>query len=132
MGGKSSSKKRILVVDDDVRTTQIFALMLREDGHEVAVAHDGAAAIERLREAMIPDILVTDIQMPRADGFAVARYARERFPGLPIFFVTGYPERVSKRQVALDPEPHIFVKPLDYAALMTELVELTGAAMPAK
>lgn len=121
MGGPASTGKRILVVDDDVRTTQIFALMLREDGHEVAVAHNGVAAIEKLREPMIPDILVTDIQMPEADGFAVARYARERFPGLPIFFVTGYPERVSKRLRSLDPEPHVFVKPLDYAALMAEL-----------
>lgn len=121
MGGLRSTSKRILVVDDDVRTTQVFALMLREDGHEVAIAHDGAAAIERLREASIPDILVTDIQMPRADGFAVAQYARQKFPGLPIFFVTGYPERVSRRVKSLDPEPHVFVKPLDYAALMTEL-----------
>lgn len=122
MGGPVLTSKRILVVDDDVRTTQIFALMLREDGHEVAIAHNGVAAIERLREAMIPDILVTDIQMPEADGFAVARFARERFPGLPIFFVTGYPERVSRRLNVLDPEPHVFVKPLDYAALMAELV----------
>jgi len=121
MGAYQSLRKRILVVDDDVRTTQIFALMLREDGHEVAVAHDGAAAIKRLREAMTPDILVTDIQMPQADGFAVAHYARERFPGLPIFFVTGYPERISRHVKSLDPEPHIFVKPLDYAALMVDL-----------
>jgi CheY-like chemotaxis protein len=126
MGGQHGLRKRILVVDDDVRTTQIFAQMLREDGHDVAVAHDGTAAIAYLRQATIPDVLVTDIQMPLADGFAVARYAREREPLLPIFFVTGYPERVSRRVNSLDPEPHVFVKPLDYAALM---VELSSAAL---
>jgi CheY-like chemotaxis protein len=121
MGGSTSIGKRILVVDDDLRTTQLFARMLREDGHEVVVAHHGAAAIEQLRNAMIPDILVTDIQMPLADGFAVAHYARERAPRLPVFFVTGYPERVSRHVKSLDPEPQVFVKPLDYAALMAKL-----------
>lgn len=129
MGGSTNSGKRILVVDDDIRTTEIFARMLREDGHEVVVAHHGAAAIEQLRNAMLPDILVTDILLPLADGFAVVHYARERAPRLPVFFVTGYPERVSVRVKTLDPEPHIFVKPLDYAALM---VELSTAALLTK
>ena len=112
-------KVRILVVDDDVRTTHIFARMLREDGHDVDVVHDGAAAMERLNRVIVPDILVTDILMPHADGIVVARHARSRKPSLPIFIVTGYPERISLK--VLDPVPQVFVKPLDYAALAVEL-----------
>ena len=128
MGRRNIKKKRILVVDDDIRATQIFARMLREDGHDVDVAHDGAEAIDHLSGAIIPDILVTDIQMPYADGFAVALYARSRQPCLPIFFVTGYPERVSRRMKSLNPAPKVFVKPLDYAALVTELTSIMRGA----
>ncbi len=121
MGGRRIDKVRILVVDDDIRTTQIFARMLREDGHDVVVAHDGAEAMDQLNLSNIPDILVTDMQMPHADGVAVARHARTRKPTLPIFVVTGYPERVSMRLKSLDPVPQVFVKPLDYGALALEL-----------
>ena len=121
MGGRKIDKVRILVVDDDVRTTHIFARMLREDGHDVDVVHDGAVAMDQLNRLVIPDILVTDIQMPHADGIAVAQCARSRKPSLPVFIVTGYPERIVLRLKVLDPVPQVFVKPLDYAALALEL-----------
>jgi len=121
MGGRKIDKLRILVADVDVRTTRVFARMLREDGHDVDVVHDGAAAMAQLNRSIIADILVTEIQMPHADGIAVARYARARKPRIPIFIVTGYPERITVRLKVLDPEPQVFVKPLDYAALALEL-----------
>jgi CheY-like chemotaxis protein len=122
MGGRKSDKVRILVVDDDIRTTHIFARMLREDGHEVDVVNDGAAAIEQLNRPTIHDVLVTDILMPHADGIAVARHGRLRKPSLPIIVVTGYPERISLEFKALEPTPLVFVKPLDYAALALKLL----------
>ena len=121
MAGRKIDKTRILVVDDDVRTTGIFARMLREDGHDVDVVHDGAAAIEQLNQSAMHDVLVTDLLMPRADGITVAHHARSRKPSLPIFVVTGYPERISLQFKALEPTPLVFVKPLDYAALALEL-----------
>jgi CheY-like chemotaxis protein len=121
MATLTPERRRILVVDDDVRTTRIFVRMLREDGFDVEVAHDGATAIGRLSRVTIPDVLVTDVLMPHADGFAVAQYARSRKPLLPIFMVTGYPERITLRVKTLDPAPHVFTKPLDYAALAREL-----------
>jgi CheY-like chemotaxis protein len=124
MDAPSLVYKHILLVDDDIRATQILARMLREDGHEVVLAHDGAAAIDELNRSAIPDILVTDIQMRHVDGIAIVRYARTRKPTLPIFVVTGYPERITLQLKSLDPVPHVFVKPLDYAALAMELSSL--------
>ncbi len=125
MGARDTRRKRILVVDDDIRTTTVFAKMLREDGHDVDVVHDGKAAIEQLEQAVLFDILVTDIHMPHADGFTVAKYARDRYPLLPIIFVTGYPDRVSRRAKTLDSLMHVFVKPLDYSALSLQLLSIT-------
>lgn len=124
MGGCHKSPKHILLVDDDIRATEILARMLREDGHDVEVAHDVASAMARINRTRILDVLVTDLQMLGGDGFTIAQYARERQPFLPIFFVTGYPDRVSRRSRLLDPQPHVFVKPLDYVALSTEIMGL--------
>jgi len=116
----------VLVVDDDVRTTRLFAQMLREDGFEVELAHDGATAIGRLSQSPAPDVLVTDLQMPNADGIAVAQYARERRPDLPIFVVTGYPDLAARRANGFDPAPKVFTKPLDYDEFTLELVRSKG------
>jgi len=116
----------ILVVDDDVRTARLLARMLREDGFEVELAVDGAAAIGRLARSPMPDVLVTDLRMPHADGAAVASYARSRRPGLPVLVVTGYPELAPHEGDGLDPPPTVLSKPLDYARLGDELRRLTG------
>ncbi|MDI3282680.1 response regulator [Polyangium sp. 15x6] len=122
MDVKTKPRRLVLLVDDDIRSARVFVRMLREDGFDVEVAHDGAHAIGRLSRAPAPDVLVTDIQMPHADGIAVAKYARSCNPTLPIFMVTGYPEIVAARAKAFDPEPRIFTKPLDYPAFAKELL----------
>src|SRR5262245_11232922 len=68
----------VLVAEDDVRTGRVLARMLEDDGFDVELANDGAAAIGRLAREPVPDVLVTDLRMPHADGNAVARYARSR------------------------------------------------------
>ncbi len=118
----------VLVVDDDVRTARLLVRMLREDGFNVELAVDGAAAIGRLARLPIPDVLVTDIQMPHADGVAVARYARSLRPGLPVLVVTGYPEMVPRYPDELDPAPIVLSKPLDYSRLNDELHRITEIA----
>lgn len=109
----SEPRKRVLVVDDDVRTARLLARLLAEDGFEVELATDGAAAIARLSRSPLPDALVTDLRMPHADGIAVARYARSRNPRMPIFIVTGYPELLTRLDDLLE-STRIFPKPLAY------------------
>lgn len=115
----------ILLVDDDVRSARILARMLREDGFDVELAIDGAAAIGRIAWAPLPDVLVTDLRMPHADGMAVVRYARSRRANLPVLIVTGYPDLVPQDD-ALDPALTVLSKPLDYALLHQELRRVTG------
>jgi CheY-like chemotaxis protein len=83
---------RILLVEDDRPAAQALAKLLRADGFDVDMAFDGAEAVGKLARGAPPDALVTDVRMPRADGIAVARYARGRSPEIPVIFVTGYPE----------------------------------------
>jgi CheY-like chemotaxis protein len=71
---------RVLVVDDYVDNVESMARLLRMYGHEVATAHDGAAAIEAaLRDH--PEVVLLDIAMPGMNGYDVARQLRDLLPG---------------------------------------------------
>lgn len=110
-------KRRVLVVDDDVRTARLLARLLGEDGFDVEVTADGATAIARLSRSPSLDVLVTDLRMPHADGLSVARYARSLNPAMPVFIVTGYPELVGRLDNMLGPAALVFAKPLAYPEL---------------
>ena len=112
----------ILVVDDDARSARTLANMLREDGYDVDVAVDGAAAIARLTRKPMPSVLVTDLRLPNADGHAVSAFARSRDARIPIIVVTGYPHLASQ---TLSPKPIVLTKPLDYADLSAALAQVS-------
>ena len=127
----SSARRLVLVVDGDARTTRVLARMLREDGFDVDVALDGAAAIGRLSTRPLPDVVVTDLATGHASGLAVARYARSLRADLPVVFVTEHAELVHGERGLL-PAPQIFSKPLDYAAFSRALAHvLAGPASDA-
>jgi CheY-like chemotaxis protein len=111
----------ILVVDDDARSARTLASMLREDGYDVDVAVDGAAAIARLTRKPMPSVLVTDLRLPNADGLAVSAFARSRDAEIPIIMVTGYPQLAAQK---LDPAAIVLTKPLDYADLSAALARV--------
>jgi two-component system OmpR family response regulator len=71
----SPSGLRLLVVDDNRDVADSFALLLGMWGHEVRVAYDGASGLAAARE-WHPDCLISDISMPRMDGYEVARAVR--------------------------------------------------------
>lgn len=62
--------RRMLVVDDDPDIRQMFHLYLASRGYDVSVASDGLEAIGAV-ESRAPEVVVLDLIMPRADGFAV-------------------------------------------------------------
>jgi PAS domain S-box-containing protein len=67
--------RRVLVVDDNVDAAETLHDLLTLAGHEVAVAHDGEAAVERAR-AIRPEVVFCDIGLPKLDGYGVARAIR--------------------------------------------------------
>jgi CheY-like chemotaxis protein len=112
---------RVLVVEDDARSARTLAQLLGEDGFEVEVVFDGAAAIGRLGQGPPLDALVVDFLLPHADGLTVATYARTRYPGIHVVFVTSYVEVLRQSERKLDPPATIMAKPLVYRDLTREL-----------
>ncbi len=70
-----ASRRRVLVVDDNVDAAQTLAQYLRMDGHRVESALDGEAAL-RIAEVLHPDVAFIDLNMPRMDGVEVAKRLR--------------------------------------------------------
>ena len=83
-------RMRLLVVDDSVTTRQLERSILEGAGYEVAVARDGQEAWEQLAAGEVFDLVVSDVEMPRLDGFQlVARVrASPRTARLPVVLVT--------------------------------------------
>lgn len=70
------AKTLVLVVDDSLTMRKVLARLLEREGYDVQVAKDGMDALELLK-LVTPDIILTDIEMPRLDGFGLARNIRD-------------------------------------------------------
>ena len=80
---------RLLVVDDQRNMRATTAMVLRQAGHAVDEAEDGAAALERL-QASSYDVVLTDLRMPNVDGMEVLRLTRQRSPQTQVIVMTAY------------------------------------------
>ncbi|MGA6992768.1 MAG: sigma-54 dependent transcriptional regulator [Candidatus Deferrimicrobiaceae bacterium] len=82
-------KATILVAEDDRNLRRVLRAILVREGYDVAEAANGEAAAAWLAEHRA-DALVTDIRMPKMDGLALLRHARERHPDLSVILITAY------------------------------------------
>jgi chemosensory pili system protein ChpA (sensor histidine kinase/response regulator) len=79
----------VLVVDDSITVRRVTQRLLKREGYRVALANDGLQALERLQEEK-PSVVLSDIEMPRMDGFDLARNIRgdAHLRDLPIIMIT--------------------------------------------
>jgi DNA-binding NtrC family response regulator len=82
------AKGRILVADDEAEVRGALAELLAGWGHAVDVAADGQEALKKATETR-PDVVVSDLVMPRLDGIWLLRALRDELPEVPVVFLTG-------------------------------------------
>jgi len=89
-GVEGRPRPRVLLVEDHVDTRLMYAEYLRPD-YETSEAGDGFAALESIQDVR-PDVIVTDLALPRMDGFElIARLrADERLRSIPVIALSGY------------------------------------------
>ncbi len=78
--------KKVLVVDDDVKTVELVKLYLNRDGYRVLTAYDGVEALRLARESH-PDLIVLDLMLPGIDGLEICRILRAE-SDVPIIMLT--------------------------------------------
>lgn len=103
-----SPNATILLVDDDPAVREVTAATLQDFGYGVVEAGSGAAALDLLERQPPISLVIVDFAMPGMNGAELARHVRNRLPGVPILFVTGYADRTALADLS---EEHIIGKP---------------------
>lgn len=106
--------KTILIVDDSPSMRALLAMTLTAQGHRVEAAEDGVHGFERLGE-VAPDLLFTDINMPRMDGFGLigAVRAHKRYDEMPILVLSTESSAEKKGRAYAAGASGWLVKPFD-------------------
>lgn len=118
--------KCLLLVEDNPEFRLVLAEVFCDEGFDVIEAENGDAAVDLLRRINRIDILVTDIQMPGVfDGNAVATEAKRHYPGLPVLYMSGYPDSLTN---SLAPVDAFVSKPFSPRRLLVEISGLLAAA----
>ena len=96
------SHKRILLIDDNPMTREAISMILAGAGYCVALASNGADALQRLREHRRPDLILLDLAMPILDGqhFRHAQQQDQALASIPIVVFSGA-DRAKEEAVAL-------------------------------
>jgi CheY-like chemotaxis protein len=105
-------------VDDNVDFAVGLATILAQRGHDVRIAHDGAAALE-LTKTFSVELAFLDIGMPKMSGYELAQRLRQR-PGMAkvqLIAVTGWGQEGDRNRARLAGFDHHFVKPVDFEAI---------------
>jgi len=96
----------ILLVEDEAMVRAVAERALTRQGYQVLTATNGEEALEVLesseREGRTIDLLISDVVMPMMDGPTLVGHARERFPTLPILFMSGYAEEQLRSSITIE------------------------------
>ena len=122
MSMNSTDSKTILVVDDEVVTTELAKAFLERHGFNVVVAHDGEDAID-LALTEKPDLILLDVILPKIDGFEVCKTLKsnDSMQGIPILLFTakGLSKDIAKgEEVGAD---EYIIKPFSGKALVATI-----------
>lgn len=84
------SNKHILVVDDSKTVRNLVAFILKSEGFKVTTAEDGLDGLEKLYSMQTVDLIISDVNMPRMDGFTFIKSVREQdaYTDVPIIILS--------------------------------------------
>lgn len=122
---------QVLVIEDEPAIAMVFQEFLGEEGYEVAVAFDGVAGLNRLRQGPAPDVVIVDLFMPGMGGREVIQSMRAEssLANVPVIIITGaVPD-------AKDFPPEgsfqaLLGKPFELRDVLQQVEQLTAARMP--
>jgi two-component system chemotaxis sensor kinase CheA len=123
---EAAARKRVLIAEDSITTRTLVKSILEAAGYEVTAAADGAAAWQVLQEQGT-DLLVSDVEMPRMDGFALTEAVRgsKRFAELPVVLVTSRETEADKaRGVSVGANAYLVKSAFDQRSLLETIAQL--------
>jgi two-component system, cell cycle sensor histidine kinase and response regulator CckA len=101
-------QSRILIVDDEAIVVEFVERVLETAGYQLMTATSGEQALELCTKKGIPDLLVTDMKMPRMEGDELASRLRQQEPDLKVLYLTGFADLLFKnKEVLWDGEAYL-------------------------
>ena len=92
---------RVLLIDDEPLIRKLISGCLVAAGYVVGVAVDGLDALDKLR-AGLPDLIISDLIMPRMSGIELLEVVRKRFPQIPVIVISAVPADEMPEEVVAD------------------------------
>jgi CheY-like chemotaxis protein len=118
-------KGTILLVEDEEAVRKFVRNVLEREGYSVMEARDGLEGETLLESTGVrPDLLLSDIIMPRMGGVQLARSVRKSHPEIPILLMSGYTEEDFSRQAEPGESFQVLQKPFSSQALFGKIAEL--------
>ena len=112
--------RTILVVDNELRSRQLIAHLLREEGYEVDEADDGVSALEIL-EKKVFDLMICDVVMPRLNAFDVLHHMKSRSLSTSVILITGHPDLLEEKGLG---SMTCFMKPFNMYDLLHKVKDM--------
>jgi CheY-like chemotaxis protein len=127
--GDAGRALRVLLVDDELSSAEVLALILAGEGYQVTLAADARQALAKLEEAA-PDLLVSDFMMPGMHGGDLVKAVRARsgFEGIPVLLISGVPEAALRAYEV--PNDAYLRKPFGLEQFLQVLQELLARTKP--
>ncbi len=121
------NKKKILLVDDNAYIRDVLGRLLELQNFKVVTAEDGRSGIEA-SEDLSPDLIITDIEMPRLDGVGMIKALRSqsKFSQVPILAITAYGHWAEARAIEAGAD-RAMVKPIEPDMLFECIEQLLDA-----
>jgi two-component system cell cycle sensor histidine kinase/response regulator CckA len=131
--GPSANEQRqtVLVVDDEEGLRTLVCRTLRAEGYGTLEAAHGAEALELIENAAEPvDLVVTDVVMPGMDGRELGRRLAQRWPTLPILYISAYDVNDIFRRGSPRSSAPFLQKPFPAEGLITSVQQLLASRSP--
>jgi two-component system chemotaxis response regulator CheY len=104
--------KKVFLVDDSATMLMSLKGTLEISGYQVDTASDGEAALGKLKGGLKPDLIITDINMPRLDGIGLIREARKLLRFTPILALTTESQQAKRDEAKKNGATGWLVKPV--------------------
>lgn len=114
---------KILVVEDEMLVRMLIVDTLEDGGHTILEAGDGEAALKLVEANPDLALIISDVRMPRIDGYEFGLAARQIMPGIPLVFTTGYAKSSAPPELGA---VRMLQKPFDTDELLAIVTSMLG------
>jgi GAF domain-containing protein len=121
----SGESVRVLVIDDEPFVRDTLGEILRQQHHDVVVAHDGISGLARFRESAF-DLVMTDLAMPGMSGWQVAQAVKAARPQVPVVLVTGWGVEVQPGEMQTHGVDRVMTKPFRFEDVQEVVASFRG------